>query len=136
MHPRITFENDPRGKVLGLLLVRIESSSYQGLMRAPPKSASLVSAMWGFLWRCCTAATSRNLSPCGIRQRVKMHQSLENIWNGPEMMHLRDGFANRKALPELCANCRERSSEIGLPDRLYPVAHIQPALAKTDKLRN
>jgi radical SAM protein with 4Fe4S-binding SPASM domain len=55
-------------------------------------------------------------------------ESLEDIWNGARMRQLRFEHSRGKVTASLCVNCKERSSEIGLPGRFYPISKLLRSL--------
>jgi radical SAM protein with 4Fe4S-binding SPASM domain len=57
-------------------------------------------------------------------------ESLVHIWNGARMRQLRLEHRRGKITTPLCARCKERSAEIGLPGRFYPISKLLRALAE------
>jgi len=60
------------------------------------------------------------------------NQTLQSVWNGPAMQDLRRQFRSKHVTAAPCVTCKERSSEIGLPGRFYPVSliNVRRVLAK------
>jgi radical SAM protein with 4Fe4S-binding SPASM domain len=56
-------------------------------------------------------------------------ESLEQIWNSARMRRLRLEHSRGKVSATVCQNCREHSSEIGLPGRVYPISILLRGLA-------
>jgi radical SAM protein with 4Fe4S-binding SPASM domain len=57
-------------------------------------------------------------------------QTLADIWNGARLQQLRREHCGGKIATPLCVNCKERSCEIGLPGRFYPVSKLLRTFAK------
>ena len=62
-------------------------------------------------------------------------ETLEAVWNGEPMQALRKEFVSKRVTSKPCDTCREKSNEIGLPGRYYPISRInlERAWAKIGK---
>lgn len=81
-----------------------------------------VSVTWeGKVVPCC-----RDHNACSVLGDLRK-ESLESIWNGDRMKALRAQFLQGNVTAAPCASCKERSLEIGLPGRYYPVAGLMRA---------